>query len=492
VLCLKERIQSGTEDELASLDTGKTTCERLSSLHNLLNYIVMRREDLRPLQARLAHVGLSSLGRSEAHVLNNINRVIDILARAVLHKTCDDEITGKPIDYETGHNVLKKRAVNIFGKKPADRSEYIIVTMPTEVASNFELMKNLIASGMDAARINCAHDNEKIWRSMIDNIRYAAKLYNKDIRILMDLKGKKVRIKSVISCKDNSGKESKKYDRVHHDDYLLLCKKSKSLDEYKEKFDVPVKKVITCTCPDIIDQLNKNETIWIDDGKIGTVIRGIIDDAVLLQVDRIGPKGARIKKGKGLNFPETRMSLPALSQNDLQDLQFACKHADMVGLSYTERPEEVLRLQQQLKLCGAEQLPIIAKIETTYAVRRLPDIIAVLLSNNINFGIMLARGDLAIELGAVRMAEIQEEILWLCEAAHIPVIWATQVFESLTKKGLVSRPEITDAAMSVRAECVMLNKGPYIQHAVIILGDILRRMEAHQSKKIIRFRALHW
>jgi len=88
------------------------------------------------------------------------------------------------------------------------------------------------------------------------------------------------------------------------------------------------------------------------------------------------------------------------------------------------------------------------------------------------------------------MAEIQEEILWLCEAAHVPVVWATQVLETLAKKGIHSRPEITDVAMSVRAECVMLNKGPYIGDAVMLLDDILQRMQEHQYKKSSRLRAL--
>jgi pyruvate kinase len=105
---------------------------------------------------------------------------------------------------------------------------------------------------------------------------------------------------------------------------------------------------------------------------------------------------------------------------------------------------------------------------------------------------MIARGDLAVELGSVRMAEIQEEILWICEAARVPVIWATQVLETLAKDGLINRPEITDAAMSVRAECVMLNKGPYIADAVRIIQDILTHMDAHQYKKISRLRRLHW
>jgi len=103
---------------------------------------------------------------------------------------------------------------------------------------------------------------------------------------------------------------------------------------------------------------------------------------------------------------------------------------------------------------------------------------------------MIARGDLAVECGYERLAEVQEEILWFCEAAHIPVIWATQVLEKLAKEGFPSRAEITDAAMSHRAECVMLNKGPHIVAAVRVLDDILRRMQAHQSKKRSMMRQL--
>jgi pyruvate kinase len=98
-------------------------------------------------------------------------------------------------------------------------------------------------------------------------------------------------------------------------------------------------------------------------------------------------------------------------------------------------------------------------------------------------GVMIARGDLAIECGWERLAEIQEEILWLCEAAHIPVVWATQVLESLARKGSPSRAEITDAAMAQRADCVMLNKGSHILTTIKMLSDILARMEEHQHKK---------
>jgi pyruvate kinase len=93
-------------------------------------------------------------------------------------------------------------------------------------------------------------------------------------------------------------------------------------------------------------------------------------------------------------------------------------------------------------------------------------------------------------VGFERLSEVQEEMLWLCEAAHVPVIWATQVLESLAKGGTPSRAEVSDAAMSSRAECVMLNKGPYIRETLRFLANVLERMQEHQHKKTARLRKL--
>jgi pyruvate kinase len=132
----------------------------------------------------------------------------------------------------------------------------------------------------------------------------------------------------------------------------------------------------------------------------------------------------------------------------------------------------------------------VLKIETQRAPARLPAILLAAMRHD-RIGVMIARGDLAIEVGYQRLAEAQEEILWICEAAHCPAIWATQVLDHLAKEGTPSRAEITDAAMGHRAECVMLNKGPYIVEAMGVLDDILRRMDSHQSKKSSMLRALH-
>jgi pyruvate kinase len=248
---------------------------------------------------------------------------------------------------------------------------------------------------------------------------------------------------------------------------------------------------ITCTLATAIKRLKIGDPVWIDDGKLGAVVENILEQGVLLRVIRARAEGVTISSDKGINFPETTLALPPLSEKDLEDLDFICAHADLVGFSFVQTLADMDCLIAELAKRGATDLPIIAKIETNPAVKNLPDIILGALGRH-SLGIMIARGDLAVELGSARLAEIQEELLWLCEAAHVPVIWATQVLESIAKKGVKSRPEFTDAAMAVRADCVMLNKGPYIIDALEALINVMIRMQEHQHKKFPRLRALHW
>ena len=168
----------------------------------------------------------------------------------------------------------------------------------------------------------------------------------------------------------------------------------------------------------------------------------------------------------------------------------ATAHADMIGLSFLRHEGDVDEVHKYLRELGSEHLGIVLKIETTAAFSRLPEILLHAMRSPI-IGVMIARGDLAVEAGYERLAEVQEEILWLCEAAHLPVIWATEVLDQLARTGQPSRAEVTDAAMAQRAECVMLNKGPHIDAAIVVLDDILRRMSGHQRKKMALLRPLH-
>ena len=247
---------------------------------------------------------------------------------------------------------------------------------------------------------------------------------------------------------------------------------------------------ISCTLPEIFSMVRAGEKIWFDDGKLGGIVRAVEPGALRLEITEAKASGNRLGTDKGINLPDTKIELPALTPKDLEDLKFIVQHADLVGMSFVRHERDIVQLQSRLRELGGGHLGIVLKIETRQAFERLPNLMLAAMRQQ-PVGIMIARGDLAVECGYERLAEVQEEILWICEAAHLPVIWATQVLESLAKKGQASRAEITDAAMGERAECVMLNKGPHIVAAVSALDDILRRMQDHQSKKSSRLRPLH-
>ena len=248
---------------------------------------------------------------------------------------------------------------------------------------------------------------------------------------------------------------------------------------------------IPCTLPEVFGSVQPGERIWFDDGKIGGIIRTVVADQIRVEITNARPEGVRLFPEKGINLPDSRIRLPALTEKDVSDLRFVVAHADMVGLSFVRNVADVTSLLEHLTEFGGEHLGVVLKIETRRAFEMLPDLLLAAMRSR-SYGVMIARGDLAVECGYERLAEVQEQILWLCEAAHAPVIWATQVLESLAKGGIPSRAEITDAAMGERAECVMLNKGPHIVDAVRALDNILQRMQAHQSKKRSMLRRLHW
>jgi pyruvate kinase len=246
---------------------------------------------------------------------------------------------------------------------------------------------------------------------------------------------------------------------------------------------------IGCTLPEVFADIAAGERVWFDDGKIGGTIRSVSHDGAEVEITHVSAKGAKLGADKGINFPDSMLRLPALTREDLRDLRFVAAHADLVGLSFVHNPEDVEELQRRLASLSGAPRGIVLKIETRRGFEQLPRLLLAAMRGPC-VGVMIARGDLAVECGYERLAELQEEILWICEAAHVPVIWATQVLEGLAKEGIPSRAEITDAAMSERAECVMLNKGPHIGQAVRVLDDILRRMQSHQSKKRSMLRPL--
>ncbi len=589
---LRSEIRTEALKILSQYMPGRSDLAANSSALNLAHYLALRRRDLRSLQEDLAEAGVSSLGRCESHVMATLDQVISILRRGYCSPP-SDVAEGYP-SYREGKSLIERNATRLFGPKGPNRNTRIMVTLPTEAAFDPHLIQDLVAKGMNCARINCAHDDRAVWRAMIDNIILARQNMGKDCTILMDLAGQKIRTKMgasesdgiklkashdgnavepalvafisaettapsdsppclavpaavqgrfaigdrivftdargkkrqidilsrsedggwIGSCAQNSVINAEtlfelrrrderaqfsplcefmtahfparvEQPRLFVGDRLLLCR---DIDGDAGADGVSR---VGCTHPVVLEQLRRGHGVWFDDGKLGTVVEQVDERGAMLRVVHARPAGVKLRGDKGINFPDIYLELPCLTDNDLTDLDFVCKYADMVGFSFVQSGRDMEVLMNALAERGANHLSIIAKIETKVAVKNLPEIILTTLPHH-RMGVMIARGDLAVELGGERMAEIQEELLWLSEAAHVPVIWATQVLEGLTKKGETSRPELTDAAMSGRAECVMLNKGPYLAQAVTTLDSILTRMQDHQYKKVSRMRALHW
>ena len=259
--------------------------------------------------------------------------------------------------------------------------------------------------------------------------------------------------------------------------------------EVRDDGRVPRPATINCTIPEVLGDIKAGERVWFDDGKIGGVIKNVADSEATIEITQAGAAGSKLRSNKGINLPDSDLSIAALTPKDIEDLQVVAEQADIVGMSFVRSPGDVEALEAQLAQLGRPDIGIMLKIETRKAFDNLPFLVLAAMRRPAA-GVMIARGDLAVECGYERMAEIQEEILWVCEAAHMPVVWATQVLESLAKKGLPSRAEITDAAMGERAECVMLNKGPHLCEAVEALDDILQRMQDHQVKKSAMLRIL--
>lgn len=447
------------------------------SAYNFAQYLAFRRHNLQSLQHRLMALGLSSLGRSESRVLSSLDAVCAALS-AMINAPGPTNAIRMPSarQFFRGERRLTANAEALLGSPPSGRSGRILVTLGTEAADDPSMIDQIARHGADAVRINCAHDNPDRWAKMIEHVRKAERDAGRRICILMDIAGPKVRTTDVAMPPDRN--------KLKIGDDLVLCRAGRA-DNGRPEFRTG------CTLPTAFDHLDVGDPVSIDDGKLrGTIVRRI-DDGFVVHIEEGLLKGIKLKAEKGLNFPNVDLGLDPLTDKDKTDLDFVAHRADMIGFSFVRNADDVARLQIELASRRKDwrQLGIVAKIETPEAVANLPEIILQGAGNQ-PLAIMIARGDLAVELGFERVAEMQEEILWLCEAAQIPCIWATQVLEGLVAKGLATRGEMTDAAMSARAECVMLNKGPNIMAGISALDRILRRMGENQAKKTPTLRAL--
>jgi len=574
--------------------------DRLQSATNLLHYLALRSKDLRPLQDRLARLGLSSLGRAEPHVLAALDAVLNNLYLQGGRAPDPDSPQEVSAAFDQGAELLEQNTLNLLGPHPKKRRVRIVVTMSADAAEHYLPTHRLLESGVDCIRINCAHDNSSTWSGIIRQLRYAERATGRTCRILMDLDGPKLRtgpmepapailkvrpvraadgrvkrpaniwlaaagapgnagpsadaslalapawlgrlaagdqirfrdargsrrnwrVREVAS--DGCWAEADKTAYLTNGTRLQLYRDSGGNRPATKVFDLPSRESVirvstgdvlllsgaeklgrpashglegellspgrvSLHIPEIYRDARPGEPVFFDDGRIAGIIEKIDGEQLQVRVTHTRKPVEKLAGNRGVNFPETNLALPALSAKDLEDLEFVARHADMVGLSFVNGPGDVRALRERLHALGCDDVGVVVKIETRRSFSKLPEILLEALKFR-SCGVMIARGDLAVECGFERMAEVQEEILWVCEAAHLPVIWATQVLEGLIKQGHVARAEITDAAMAQSAEAVMLNKGPHIIEAVKVLDDILQRMQGHHCKKRSMLRKLH-
>ncbi|MCG6187289.1 pyruvate kinase [Maribellus maritimus] len=554
---------------------------------NLVHYLAFRSFDIDELQGYLRDLGLTSLSHIEAHVLKSLLSMSSI-QNQLLGQVTPERRKGI-ISFKKSEKILARNTKLMFGYKSKRRRTRIMVTLPETAAEDRDFVSRLLKSGMNSARINCAHDNKETWEKIIQNVRTISEKQLKNCKIMMDLGGPKLRTGSIkpgpkivhikpekdvsgnvinpariwiappdfllpddisihIPVKEEWFREIKRGDIIRLNDTrnkkiditvggrkgngregfcftsayvstgtelqlfgpdksekakdtvgellpieqyiplkisdtLVLTKNTNPGEpaQYDENGKLIQPAHISCTLPEVFSDVRVEEPIFFDDGKIEGVIENVKNDELDIRITYAKDTGSKLKADKGINLPHSNLNVSGLTPKDKVDLEFVAQYADTVNFSFVNNENDVQELLDELETYKSP-IGIILKIETQKGFTNLPRILLRAMQT-FPIGVMIARGDLAIETGWKNFASIQEEILRICEAAHVPDVWATQVLENLAKKVVPSRAEITDAALAQRAECVMLNKGAYIEKAVKMLDRILRRMQHFQKKK---------
>ncbi len=588
-----EALAVGLDQLLADLDRADAehsaaiaavASEHREGARNLVRYTALRQRDIRELQNDLLDIGATSLATTEADVLAKVQAARNVVgALAGEPGPWDIEAINAALD--RGDTVLESNVEATLGQLRPEGTTRIMVTLPSEAATDPSLVAQCVAAGMDIARINCAHDDPAAWAAMADNVRTAATVAGRTVLVSMDVPGPKLRtgpIKpgppvgrarvtrddagaviaparmwltdsasptlppepappakrptlqvpvdaswlaeraagDVLRLTDARGRR-RSFTVVTVDADGALAEGDRNayiadgsvlssgdaatvvrgippvpqrlsfsdgdtlvLSQDLTPVDPPGPgevATIGCTLPEALVAMKPEDACIMDDGAILARVAAVEPGRVTLTVEHTKPGGQRLGAEKGINLPDTELPLPALTAEDSALLPFIAQHADLVAVSFIRHADDVAHILAALADAGGGDLGLILKIETRQGFENLPSILLEGMRHP-RLGVMIARGDLAVEVGFERLSEVPRQILNLCEAGHIPTIWATQVLESLAKTGQPSRAEITDAAAGQRADCVMLNKGPHIDVAIRALDDIVNRMSQVQVK----------
>ena len=460
---------------------------RLSAM-NLVRYITLRNQDLRNVHDSLSEAGISSLRSCEGYVMQNVTSVLR-LVKLMNGETWAPQEDVETVGYKASKKLLKKHTKRLFDTKKRNRDTKIMVTVPRKAAFDPDMIRQLIVQGMEVARINLCQGSPVEWLMLIDHIREQSTLLGLDCKIYMDLSGPKFKIGKIKIRKGS--KKSKDFIRLHKGDHLILSSIPSTTEDIHigSKGESLRNPKVSVTNVAIIDETKIGDLVLFDNGKIESrVIKKRKDELEVIIITR-SDKGIKLNSEATINLPDTQLHVASLTKKDKAQLPLVMAHADIIGYPYVRTIDDIKALYKELDQYDRNDVGIVIKIENEQAFTNLPLLLLEAMKRP-RIGIMIARGNLAVEIGPDRIAEVQDQIMWICEAAHIPVIWATQVLETLTSTGTATRAEITDAAKSARAECVMLNRGPHVIDAVTMLSKILEKMEGHTSKKKSVMRAL--
>jgi pyruvate kinase len=331
-----------------------------------------------------------------------------------------------------------------------------------------DILKKIIISGMDVARINFSHGDTKQHKDIISKIRKLSRKLNRNIGILLDLPGPRIRVGEF----KNGFLELKEGNRV----VLVNKKKANKSDQ------IPVE------IEEIYKILEKGNRVLLVDGKIELIVDKKEKEELICRVKR----GGLIRNHQGVNLPDSEIPFPTITERDKQGIEFGFREdVDWIALSFVRFPDDLIQLKDLVATRG-EYMGVIAKIERPEAVRNLKKIIEVA------DGVMVARGDLGVEIGVEEVPIIQKRIISLANKKGIPVITATQMLESMVENPFPTRAEVSDIANAIYdgSDALMLSEesasGKFPITAVEVMAKVINKIEKSidykaraQSKKML-------
>ena len=327
-----------------------------------------------------------------------------------------------------------------------------------------EVLKELVLSGMNVMRLNFSHGDHEEHGARIKTIREISKETGKHVAILLDTKGPEIRTGS-------HAEGDVKYDLVEGQDFIVTT-------DYSFK-GTPEK--ISVSYPGMTKDLKPGDTILVDDGLIGLEVKEIKGEEIFCKVKNSGALGQK----KGVNLPGVSVSLPALAEKDKADLKFGCEvGVDYIAASFIRKASDVAEVRRVLDDNGGENIKIISKIENQEGIDNFDEIL------ELSDGIMVARGDLGVEVPVEEVPFMQKMMIRKCNAVGKPVITATQMLDSMQKNPRPTRAEAGDVANAILdgTDAVMLSgesaNGKYPVEAVKTMAKISSKTDEYGVSKI--------